>query len=146
MSALPVPALNLRSVVALEILQAHFRDHGKIPAQYKVALRLGLSPSSTDIVRAAYMALENAGFIRRLSHDWRRIKLVDPKEDDAADIPRRTSLAAQFSHHRKLVQGLQVSPEASLVSKLRGLRPLSTYTKAYWLLGFPSAPERSAAS
>lgn len=138
-------ALNLRSVVTLEILQAHYANHGVIPPQYQVALRLGLSPSSTDIVRAAYMALENAGLIRRLSSGWGRIKLVEPEHDNAADIPLRTSLAAQYTQQLQFVKALQVAPEASLIPKLRGLKPLSTYTRGYWLLGFPARPERSAA-
>lgn len=137
--------LNLRAVVTLEILQAHFRDHGVMPAQYKVALRLGLSPSSTDIVRAAYMALEQAGLIRRLSHGWRRIKLIQPEDDNAADFPGRVCPQARYADQLQIVQGLQVAPPDRLLTKLRGLKPLKQRTRVFWLDGFPSAPTGSAA-
>jgi hypothetical protein len=137
--------LNLRAVVTLEILQAHFRDHGRLPPQHKVALRLGLSPSSTDIVRAAYGHLEAAGFIRRLSHGWSRIKLVDTEDQDAADYARRANTETRRAQYLEIVQGLQISPPLAITSKLRGLKPLHNHTKAYWLLGFPPSMTGSAA-
>jgi DNA-binding transcriptional regulator YhcF (GntR family) len=137
--------LNIRAVVTLEILQAHFANHGVIPAQHKVALRLGLSPSSTDIVRAAYSALESAGFIRRLSKDWSRIKMIQAEDKDAADFARRANSEARYTQHRQIVEGLQGTPPLSLLPKLRGLQPLSRRKKVYWLDGFPQAPTGSAA-
>jgi len=138
-------ALNLRAVVTLEILQAHFRDHGVMPPQHKVALRLGLSPSSTDIVRAAYDSLERAGFIRRMSAGWDRIKLVEPEDQDASDYARRANSDGRRAQYLQIVQGLQVAPPDRLLTKLRGLKPLHKHTKAYWLIGFPSLPDRNAA-
>lgn len=137
--------LNLRAQVTLEILQAHFSLYGQMPAQHKVALRLGLSPSSTDIVRAAYTALERAGLIRRLGPGWSRIKLVETEDKDAADFARRANTDARYSQHRQIVEALQVSAPVALKDKFRGLKPLSQRAKVFWLDGFPAAPTGSAA-
>lgn len=138
-------SLNLRAVVTLEILQAHFRDHGVIPAQHKVALRLGLSPSSTDIVRAAYGHLEAAGFIRRLSDDWSRIKLIEAQDQDAADYAHSARHPARRAQYLQFVAALQASPPGALVPELRGLKPLNQRTRVYWLDGFPPSLTGSAA-
>lgn len=138
-------ALNIRDEVTLEVLQAHFRAHGVMPAQYKVALRLGLSPSSTDIVRAAYAKLERAGLIRRLSPSWRRIKLVEPEDNDAADFARRICPDTHYAEQRKFVEALSQRAPLGLIPKLRGLKPLSERTKVFWRDGFPSPPVRGAA-
>lgn len=138
-------ALNLRAVVTLEILQAHLRDHGVLPPQHKVALRLGLSPSSTDIVRAAYDSLEKAGFIRRMSAGWDRIKLVDSEDQDAADYARGANSDMRRAQYLQIVQGLQVAPAHALLTKLRGLKPLKERTRIFWLDGFPPSLSGDAA-
>jgi len=137
--------LNLRAVVTLEILQAHFRDHGVLPPQHKVALYLGLSPSSTDIVRAAYASLEGAGLIRRVGAGWDRIKLVEPEDQDAADYARRANSDGRRAQYLQIVQGLQVAAPDRLLPKLRGLKPLKQRTRVFWRDGFPPSLSGDAA-
>lgn len=137
--------LNLRAVVTLEILQAHFHDHGVMPPQHKVALRLGLSPSSTDIVRAAYASLEGAGLIRRVGAGWDRIKLVEAEDKDAADYARGANSDIRSAQYMQIVQGLQVAPPDRLLTKFRGLKPLTKRTQVFWLDGFPPSLSGDAA-
>jgi hypothetical protein len=138
-------ALSPRDETVLRFLRAELKANRIAPAQWKVAVALGRSPSSTDHVRAAYAALELAGYIRRMSaQGWRCIKLVEPEDDDAADRARRLCADPSYLAQLKLVQALPVSPKIGLAHRLKGLAPLSESTKRNWLEGFP-LQDRSAA-
>lgn len=145
MSALPVPALNKIEEHALHFIDAHFATEGKMPASREVLRALGYKQSSFHVAAKIFLRLVEAGFLERTGHVQRGFQLAKTDYQYPADCSCGVCTNARNFTRLQLIQGLHVDAPDALIGKLRGLKPLSSHTKGYWLLGFPLAPTGSAA-